>query len=116
MNKRQLGNDYEVRACKYLEEQGYTIIRRNFRIHKGEIDIIAEDKDCLVFVEVKYRGGYGFGYSAEAVDIHKQRIIYRVAEAYITLNKKYNGKQCRFDVIAFDDENLTHIKNAFGGL
>lgn len=116
MNNRQLGNDYEISACEYLEKQGYRIVERNFRIHRGEIDIIALDDDVLVFVEVKYRRKNSFGYSAEAVTIQKQRIIYKVAEGYLTLNAKYRNKPCRFDVIAIDNNELSHIKNAFGGL
>ena len=97
MNKRQLGNDYEVRACKYLEEQGYTIIRRNFRIHKGEIDIIAEDKDCLVFVEVKLRKSASFAKAYEYVDRRKQDRIRVTASMYLSQNP--TELQPRFDVI-----------------
>lgn len=116
MNKRQLGNDFEDKACEYLKCLGYIIIERNFRIYKGEIDIIARDGECLVFIEVKYRSGNSFGHSVEAVNIHKQRTIYRVAEGYLLYHKEYQNKPCRFDVIAFDNSNLTHIKNAFGGM
>lgn len=116
MNKRQLGSDFEEKACDYLTKQGYSIIERNFRTHKGEIDIIAKEGDCLVFVEVKYRSGDKYGYSAAAVNSHKQKIIYRVAEGYLSYHKEYQNKPCRFDVIAFDCNNMTHIKNAFGGI
>lgn len=116
MNKRKVGNDYENRACEYLEANGYTIIEKNFRCYKGEIDIIARDNSFLVFVEVKYRSKNSFGYSAEAVNIHKQNIIYKVAQCYLSLHKEYMEAPCRFDVIAFDSHELTHIKNAFGGL
>ena len=116
MNKRQLGSDYENMACDYLKAKGYEIIERNFRTHKGEIDIIARDKDCLVFIEVKYRAKNSFGYSAEAVGVHKQSIIYKVAESYLALHRKYIDKPCRFDVIAIDDIKVNHIINAFGGL
>lgn len=116
MNNRQLGNDYEISACEYLEKQGYRIVERNFRIHRGEIDIIALDDDVLVFVEVKYRRKNSFGYSAEAVGIHKQRIIYAVAENYLALHQKYRESPCRFDVIAIDNNVINHITNAFGGL
>ena len=116
MNKRQLGTDYETKACEYLKSKGYTIKERNFRGYRGEIDIIAEDNECLVFVEVKFRTKNSFGYSAEAVGVHKQNIIYKVAQYYIVKHPYYADKPCRFDVIAIDNGEITHIVNAFGGL
>lgn len=116
MNKRQLGTTYEDKACEYLEQKGYKIIERNFRAYKGEIDIIAKDGQYLVFVEVKFRAKNSFGYSAEAVNVHKQNIIYKVAEGYLKLHPQFGNRPCRFDVIAFDGNEITHIKNAFGGL
>lgn len=116
MNKRQLGSDYEDRACEYLTSQGYEILDRNFRNKKGEIDIVAKDNGCIVFVEVKYRHNTSYGYSSEAVNTRKQMIIYRVAEGYLSYRKEYYGMPCRFDVIGFDDNKLNHIKNAFGGI
>ncbi len=116
MNKRQLGTDYETKACNYLESEGYVIIERNFRTYRGEIDIIASDGETLVFTEVKFRAKNSFGYSAEAVNVHKQNIIYKVAEGYLKLHPQFGNRPCRFDVIAFDGNEITHIKNAFGGL
>lgn len=116
MNKRQLGADYEDKACEYLESKGYIILDRNFRNKNGEIDIIAKDKECLVFIEVKYRQNKTYGYSTEAVNYRKQAIIYRVAENYLSYKSEYYGMPCRFDVIGFDNDNLNHIKNAFGGI
>ena len=116
MNKRQVGADYENMACDYLKGKGYEIMERNYRAYKGEIDIIARDKNYLVFVEVKYRAKNSFGYSAEAVGVHKQKIIYRVAESYLMLHNEDLNKPCRFDVIAIDNNEINHIINAFGGL
>ena len=116
MNKRQLGTDYEDKACEYLSKIGYEILDRNFRSRKGEIDIIARENSTIVFVEVKYRQSKAYGYSTEAVDTKKQMIIYRVAEGYLSYKKEYFGMPCRFDVIGFDDGRINHIKNAFGGM
>ncbi len=116
MNKRQLGTTYEEKACEYLKNKGFIIVERNFRAYKGEIDIIAKDGEYLVFVEVKFRAKNSFGYSAEAVGIHKQRVIYQVAENYLALHPKYRDYPCRFDVIAIDNNVISHIPNAFGGL
>ena len=89
MNKRQLGTDYEDIACDYLQKAGYVILDRNFRSKKGEIDIIAKEKNVIVFVEVKFRQSNSYGYSAEAVNYKKQMIIYRVAEAYLAYKKEF---------------------------
>ena len=55
LNKRELGTQKELLAMHYLESQGMKILERNFRCRTGEIDLIARDGTCLVFVEVKYR-------------------------------------------------------------
>lgn len=115
MNKRKLGNDYEDKACKYLESIGYKVLERNFRSKKGEIDIIAKDGVTIVFVEVKYRQSNSFGYAVEAVDFRKQMVIYKVAENYLSYTKRVDVP-CRFDVIGFDNGRINHIKNAFGGM
>lgn len=116
MNKRQLGTDYENKACEYLKNKGYKILEKNFRTYNGEIDIVAKNGDYIVFVEVKYRQRNSFGYSAEAVNAHKQQVIYKVARGYICKYYKHKEPPCRFDVIAFDNNEITHIINAFGGL
>ena len=116
MNKRQLGTDYEDKACAYLMNKDYKIIERNFRTYNGEIDIVAKDGQTIVFVEVKYRRKNSFGYSAEAVNIHKQKVIYKVAEGFLCKYYPHHVPPCRFDVIAIDKDEITHIINAFGGL
>lgn len=116
MNKRKLGDEYELRAVKYLEGKGYRILNRNFRAYYGEIDIVAHDGKYLVFVEVKYRRSGKYGYSAEAVGKKKQEIIYKVAMYYINLHRQWCDMPCRFDVIAIDNDSVEHIENAFGGL
>ncbi len=116
MNKRQLGSDYEEKACQYLVGKGYKIIERNFRTYKGEIDIVAKDGQYIVFVEVKYRTKNSFGYSAEAVNVHKQKVLYRVAEGYMCKYYPHSTPSCRFDVIAIDNDKIDHIVNAFGSL
>ena len=66
-SRRAVGTHYEEEAARYLEQQGYQILERNFFSRYGEIDLIAKDEDTLVFVEVKYRSGASFGDPAEAV-------------------------------------------------
>lgn len=114
--KTGTGRTGEDLAVCYLESHGYTIVERNYRKRFGEIDIIARDDECLVFVEVKTRGNSRFGSPFDAVDLHKQQQISRVALAFMT---KYRCREIevRFDVIAVYLEKpsprIELIKNAF---
>lgn len=116
MNKRRKGFEQEKRAAEYLEKLGYNILERNFYCHFGEIDIIAYDAGCIVFIEVKYRHYKTSGMPEEAVDYRKQQRIYKSAEYYMYINHKDSVIPCRFDVIAIDNEEIRLYKNAFGGL
>lgn len=115
---QQIGKLGEDLACKYLKENKYTIIERNFNCKQGEVDIIAYDtyRNELVFLEVKTRFNLVYGRPSEAVSKVKQRHIISVAKYYIY---KVNIKNTaiRFDVIeGFLDNNeynINHIKQAF---
>ena len=111
-NRRAIGTEYETLACEYLTRHGYQILCRNFRCRQGEIDIIARDRDYLVFIEVKYRRDEHEGDPAEAVDYRKQKKISRVAEYYCWKKQKLN-QPCRFDVICVLGQEIRHIVNAF---
>jgi len=113
-NKRNIGAFYENKAVLLLEEKGCKVLERNFYTYYGEIDIIAEDGGCLVFVEVKYRRNTKKGYAAEAVTPLKQKRL-RQSAGYYLYKKHYQNMEipCRFDVIAFDGEEVLHIQNAF---
>lgn len=111
-NTRKIGTEYERKAGAFLEAGGYVIQEYNFRCRMGEIDIIARDGKCLVFCEVKYRGGPGSGHPAEAVDEKKQRIISKCALYYLDA-KGLQGIECRFDVVSIEGDEITLYKNAF---
>lgn len=113
VNKRAAGADKEQLAARYLVDNGYTVLERNFRNKTGEIDIIAKNDNLIVFVEVKYRSSKKYGYAVEAVSYRKQQIIRQVAMYYITTRYKSCDIPCRFDVIGIDGTDITHIKNAF---
>lgn len=74
------------------------------------------DKESLCFIEVKYRKSLNSGFAAEAVNIHKQKIIMQTARFYMQKNKINQEQPCRFDVVAIDNDNICLIKNAFGGM
>ena len=115
--KKQFGDSGEELACKFLEEKGFQILKRNWRYSHGEIDIIAKDKDSLVFIEVKTRRNLEYGPPELAVTKSKQRQIRKMAEAYLYINEITN-QDCRIDVVAIlmldrDTPQINHIENAF---
>ena len=112
-NKRLIGASYEVKAEEYLISKGYRILERNFRNRGGEIDIIAKKDEYFCFIEVKYRATDAYGSPFEAVDYRKQSQIRKVANYYLMKNKLSEWTPCRFDVIGFVGDELTHIENAF---
>lgn len=74
-DNHQKGVKYEEVAARYLEHNGYVILEKNYRCRYGEIDIIAEQKGSLVFVEIKYRQSDRYGSPSAAVDYRKRRHI-----------------------------------------
>jgi putative endonuclease len=113
----ELGKRGEEIAQMYLRREKYKIITKGFRLHRGEIDVIASDRETLVFIEVKTRSAGPFGLPEESVNPKKQRQIRKIAEAYLALNK-LEDVACRFDVISliFDERgaySISHIKDAF---
>jgi putative endonuclease len=113
-NKRQIGTEYEKLASAFLEKQGYEILCFNYRCFFGEIDIIVKDDDTLVFCEVKHRSSDTLGNPLEAVGVKKQQIIYKCAMNYLSYEYK-DEVPCRFDVIGFVGDEITHVKDAFYG-
>ena len=100
-------------ATNFLKQNGYKILARNYRSNRCEIDIIAEDKSTIIFIEVKTRKNNKFSYPQEAVDSFKQQHIKKTALDYLVRNK-LTDNPCRFDVIAISEENkIEFIKNAF---
>ena len=116
-NKRQqFGKESESLAVRYLKKNGYKILEQNYRNKLGEIDIIAKEKETLVFVEVKAGRTNLFGNPKWAVTPKKQRKISMVALCYLKATKKTHVK-ARFDVVALssakDNPQIEIIKNAF---
>ena len=113
-NKRKLGTVYEDIAVDYLKQQGYRIVKQNYRNRFGEIDIIAEKDHLLVIVEVKFRNNDNCGDPLEAVDYRKQKRISKITLFYYMEQGYHESHPCRFDVIAiYGDGQLKHIENAF---
>jgi putative endonuclease len=96
-----LGQKGEELAIAKLRELKYKIIERNYRCPLGEIDIIAREKNTLVFVEVKTRATRDFGGPAAAVNRHKQRHLSRAALTYLNQNQ-IRDMPARFDVVTVE--------------
>ncbi|MFC2083484.1 YraN family protein [Bacteroidota bacterium] len=113
---QSIGGKGEEIACKYLQEKGYRIIERNYRFGHGEIDIIAKDKEILVFIEVKTRNNLTFGPPELAITLNKQRQIKKIASSYL-YSKNIDNTDCRIDVIGIlitkKNPVINHIENAF---
>jgi len=110
-NNHIIGIQGEKTAENYVKSIGMSILAKNYRCIYGEIDIIAKDNNCIVFIEVKYRKNTNYGYPLEAVNDIKQQKIKKTALYYIA----QNNIECniRFDAIGILCNNITHIKNAF---
>ena len=113
VNKRRLGSAYENLAAKILEKKGYRILVRNFRCRLGEIDLIANDGDTIVFCEVKYRTYSSGGDPLEAVTKRKQRRIVNAARYYLLTHGYGQYTPCRFDTVSFAKGRALHLTNAF---
>ncbi|MFC1534539.1 YraN family protein [Thermodesulfobacteriota bacterium] len=111
-----LGKLGEKLALKRIRRLGYKYVTRNYRCSLGEIDLIAKDGDCLVFIEIKTRKNRSIGCAKEAIDQRKMRQISKVALSYMKANNCCDIKS-RFDVIAINikggKEEIEVIPNAF---
>ena len=104
-------------ASNYLTDNGYEILRRNYRCRLGEVDIIARKNDVLIFAEVKTRTNTAYGMPAEAVNYKKQRKYEKLALYYLNEAGCANT-HCRFDILEVLAKNdgtfsINHISNAF---
>jgi len=116
--EKPLGVRGEAAAARYLKRRGYHIVARGDRLRPGEIDLVAVDRQTVVFVEVKTRESTEAGQPEEAVDAAKQRRLTRAAVAYL---KRHGLLECpaRFDVIAVTwpagqrRPAIEHFRNAF---
>jgi putative endonuclease len=114
--KKELGNRGEDIAAKYLQQQGYRILQRNFRSRYGELDIICAQQGILVFVEVKTRTGTSFGSPEESITATKQAHIRKVALIYLDTYPQ-TFREIRFDVIGIlmegSEPRINHLVAAF---
>lgn len=106
----------EEYAAQWLIEKGYELREKNYRHGYAEIDLILTFKKLLIFVEVKYRSGTGFGFAEEFVDHTKRKLILKAADQYIYENN-WNS-DIRFDIVGVYKNksgviNFKHFEDAF---
>ncbi|GHV12694.1 UPF0102 protein [Spirochaetia bacterium] len=107
------GRDGEKQAVEALEKKGMRIITTNFHSPQGEIDIIAQDGDAIVFVEVKAWSAYGLADLQYGINEKKQRRIIETAKYFLAINRKYNTMTIRFDVVFVSPLSIRHLASAF---
>lgn len=112
MERKKRGHAAEKAAVALLRSRGYRILETNYRCAQGELDIIARDRDELVFVEVRSRASARHGDAMDAVGPAKQRQVARVAQAYISREAPV-FESSRFDVVAVTGDQVEHITDAF---
>jgi putative endonuclease len=117
MTSADTGKYAEDLAFSYLRQQGMQPVTRNFTSRYGEIDLVMQDRDCLVFVEVRYRKHYRLVDGASSVDAKKQSKLIRTAQYYLQKNRIDVDTSARFDIISIthkqDMPDIHWLKNAF---
>jgi putative endonuclease len=113
-NRTQIGKKGEDHVVQWLEKNGYQILERNYRVRAGEIDIIAQKKEVIVFVEVKYRIVHYFNLS-EVITRAKQQKIIQAARFFMAQQTNFLHSY-RFDVALVEEGcDIMYIENAFVG-
>ena len=116
MNTRLIGNEGENRAAAFLEAKGFSIIERNWRTKRGEVDIIAVKNDILVFVEVKTLPNGTLDMIQRELNYQKRQRIIKTSKRFLLNHRQYSNSYVRYDVIVIDMPGLEpvyHIENAF---
>jgi putative endonuclease len=110
MNTTERGRQAEQAAADYVASKGYRILTRNFKTRRGEIDIVAEKENVLIFIEVRSRQGVDFGLPQETVNRKKRQKIRMTAAQYL---KQYQALErlCRFDVVGVVFGAQGHIQS-----
>ncbi len=115
-SRQQRGEQGESRARQHLEHAGLRFRAANVRYRFGEIDLVMDDGDSLVFVEVRVRLHAQFGGALSSVDPRKRRRLFAAASAYLAANPGLAQRPCRFDIVAIEgatDAPLNWLRNAF---
>lgn len=112
----EIGSESEKLASEWLQGRGYEFVEANYRFKHAEIDLIMKHQGLLIFVEVKFRSGTGYGYAEEFVDYRKRQLIIRAADQFIYERDWH--KDIRFDILGvYKDQKgniaFKHFQDAF---
>ncbi|UJF19081.1 YraN family protein [Vibrio sp. SS-MA-C1-2] len=113
-HSRKLGQHYEQQALEYLQSQGLIFIERNFHSRFGEIDLICQHHNTLVFIEVKYRKSNRYGSALESVTPTKLKKLYKTALYWLQKNRySATNSSLRFDLVAIEGNpsKITWLQN-----
>lgn len=117
INRQQIGDEAEEAASQFLQAKGYKLLETKYRCFCGEIDLIMQDQEDIVFVEVRLRQHTEFGSAAESVNSKKMNKLVKTATFYLQAKRWLHKRNSRFDVIAIHPMagkmQLDWIKNAF---
>ncbi len=117
MNKRKFGQSIEKLAEDYLKTQGLKPLDNNYADKEGEIDLIMQDQQTIVFVEVRFRKTMAYGGALASISLEKQKRIIKTAKRYLLKKKLYDKVFCRFDIITAQNTQgnlaLNWYQNAF---
>lgn len=114
----EIGSNAEGIAAEYLKKQGLILIASNYHSRMGEVDLIMQEDETVVFVEVRYRTSKKYGEAVETITYTKQNKIIKTAERFLQ-EKKWNERYpCRFDVVTIEPSHgegtsINWLKNAF---
>ena len=115
--RKQLGDNSEAMAQNYLEQRGYRLVQKNFRCKTGEIDLIMQKGEMLIFAEVRSKTSSRYGEPLETVNKAKQDKIKKAAAYYLYTHPKQADCYCRFDVLSVlwinSTPQITWIEDAF---
>jgi putative endonuclease len=109
--KTEKGKEGEATAEKFLADKGYTVIARNYRYKRSEIDLIVQKENWLVFVEVKMRSSKAFGFPEKSVNAAKRKKILEGAAQYLH-ETNWTGN-VRYDIVAIHKNEIEHFEDAF---
>lgn len=116
-SRTEAGAGAERLAARHLERAGLKLLARNYRSPFGEIDLVMQQDDTLVFVEVRFRARSDFGTPAETVDRRKQARLRACAEHFLQRDRRHSKRSCRFDIVAVtpapEGERVEWLRNAF---
>ena len=106
------GDYYEQKAARFLQKQGYHILKRNQSFKGAELDLICHKNQTLIFVEVRARGQNALAAACETINAAKIKRLIKGARLFLAQHPQYDDYALRFDIICFDDDQLTWIENA----